>query len=156
MDAGTTTAPHTVALSKSGWLEKFSVGRGIFPFRNWQRRYVVATHAGLNYSSSSTSAGEARTFVPFASCPDSSLNNNSSNSSTLTSSTAVAAVGVCDVVQHPVFLIPVVSSSLHPEAKDQSSFSYFGIRFQEKGNVRVLLFRTTDAADRQQWVGSVV
>ena len=113
-------------LQKTGWLEKFSVGRGIIPVKNWQRRFFTVNHRGLNYSKAPGIPGEARTYIPFV---------------------TVSA----EVMMNPVFLLPVVSSAIHPAATSTDMF-YFGLRFEEKGKSHVLLFRTSSAADRDSWV----
>ena len=51
---------------KSGWLEKFSVGRGLLPVKNWQRRWFQVDHTGLNYSKAPSDKPSARTRIPFS------------------------------------------------------------------------------------------
>lgn len=115
-------------LSRSGWLEKYSVGRGLFPVKNWQRRYFTVSHSGLNYSKSKDVPADNRTYIPF-----------------------VAAEGFHEIRMYPVFLLPIVTAAMHPEASD-CNFFFFGIRFEEKGKPHLLLLRTTTASDRDQWV----
>jgi hypothetical protein len=116
-------------LIKSGFLEKYSVGRGIIPLKNWQRRWFCVDHAGLNYAKSPTEAPSRRTFIPFI--------------------TGSCSAG--DVVMAPVFLYPNVTEAIHPEAHGNTTY-YFALRFQERGTPRLLLVRTNDAAERESWV----
>uniref|UniRef100_A0A7S1QAK3 PH domain-containing protein n=1 Tax=Neobodo designis TaxID=312471 RepID=A0A7S1QAK3_NEODS len=113
---------------KNGWLEKYSVGRGIIPFKNWQRRWFCVDHAGLNYAKSPNEAPSRRTFIPFVA--------------------GSAASG--DVVMAPVFLYPNVTKDIHPEATGDAF--YFALRFQERGTPRLLLVRSNDRHDRDTWV----
>ena len=116
-------------LIKSGWLEKYSVGRGIIPLKNWQRRWFCVDHAGLNYSKTPTEAPSKRTFIPF-----------------------VAGAGADgDILMAPVYLYPNVTESVHPEATG-SNIYYFALRFQERGTPRVLLVRMHDPGERESWV----
>jgi hypothetical protein len=116
-------------MMRTGWLEKYSVGRGLIPLKNWQRRWFCVDHAGLNYSKSPMEAPSRRTFIPFVAGP--------------------GANG--DVVMAPVYLYPNVTESIHPEAVG-SSIYYFALRFQERGTPRLLLVRTNDSAERERWV----
>jgi hypothetical protein len=113
-------------LQKTGWLEKFSVGRGLIPVKNWQKRFFTVNHRGLNYSKAPGIPGEQRTYIPFV---------------------TVSA----EVQMNPVFLLPVVGPSIHPEAVLPDMF-YFGLKFEEKGKPHALLLRTTSSADRESWV----
>lgn len=114
---------------KSGWLEKYSVGRGIIPLKNWQRRWFCVDHAGLNYAKAPTETPSRRTFIPF-------ISGSGSDG---------------DVLLAPVFLYADVTEGIHPEAS-AASFCYFALRFQERGTPRLLLVRTADRAERDSWV----
>lgn len=112
---------------KTGWLHKFSVGRGILPVKNWQKRWFSVNNTGLNYSKGPDVPAQQRTFIPFIS------------------------KSALEVTLNPVFLLPTVSAALHPEAADPSAF-YFGLRFEEGKAGRILLLRAESADDRAAWV----
>lgn len=112
---------------KTGMLEKYSVGRGFFPVKNWQRRFFIVTYRGLNYSKGPQLPASTRTFVPFASAGDS------------------------EVRILPVFLFPCMTPQLHPAATDPGMF-YFAIGFEERDNSRMLLMRTPSTEERDDWV----
>jgi hypothetical protein len=114
-------------LHRTGWLEKFSVGRGLIPVKNWQKRFFTVNHRGLNYSKGPGIPGEGRTYIPFV--------------------TAASA----EVQMNPVFLMPVVGPALHPEAVLADKF-YFALKFEEKGKTRILLLRANSSIDRDSWV----
>lgn len=120
---------HDIPVAKSGWLEKYSVGRGLIPLKNWQRRWFTVDHSGLNYSKTQFEPASRRTFVPFI-------------------ANASAANG--DVIMAAVYLYPAVTAAIHPEATDASMF-YFALRFQERGTPRVLLIRTQVREDYELW-----
>lgn len=125
---GSAPTSSVIDRNKSGWLEKFSVGRGILPVRNWQRRWFVVDHRGLNYSKSPSHEAQRRTQVPFV---------------TLTPTREIAL--------RPVFLFNNVTTAIHPEATSMSFF-YFGLRFEEDGVAHVLLLRTALSPERDEWV----
>lgn len=135
----TTGRPHALSMSvtrrdkpestKVGWLEKFSVGRGVIKFKNWKKRFFTVDCNGLNYSKSDKKPGAPRTYIPFVTkkTPEVSLSS--------------------------VFLLSNVNSDLHPEAQDPSKkYLYFGIRFEENKRSFVLLMRTVDSSTRERWV----
>jgi hypothetical protein len=113
---------------RKGWIEKYSVGRGMLPLRNWQRRWFTIDNHGLNYAKSNFEAPQRRTYVPFVSMSTSR-----------------------DVTMLPVFLYPHVTEQIHPAATDPTLF-YFALRFEENRTPRVLLLRCATAEERSSWV----
>lgn len=120
--------PVVQEVRRTGWIEKYSVGRGILPIRNWQRRWFSVDNHGLNYSKSQFEPPAKRTYVPF-----------------VTSTTSR------DVFLNPVFLFPNVTKDIHSEASEGGTY-YFALRFEENRVPRVLLLRTRVPEDRDSWV----
>ena len=123
------TPVQGVGVTKCGWVEKYSVGRGFFPVRNWKKRWLMVTHQGLNYAKGPNQEAQNRTYVPF-----------------IQSGNAKDGVKL-----RPVFLFPVVTAAIHPEATEPS-MHYFGLRFEETDVPRILLLRTPSATERDGWV----
>ena len=157
---GPTSSPASATV-KCGWVEKYSVGRGFFPVRNWKKRWLMVTHQGLNYAKDQGSPAAGRTYVPFVSKTLGSAaaggsGIQSSNNQPSTNITVIMAQekermtkgGVC---MNPVFLFPVVTAIIHPEATDPNFF-YFGLRFVETDTPRILLLRASTKEDREEWV----
>ena len=120
--------PVVQEVRRTGWIEKYSVGRGILPIKNWQRRWFSVDNHGLNYSKSQFEPPAKRTYVPF-----------------VTSTTSR------DVFMNPVFLFPNVTKDIHSEASEGGTY-YFALRFEENRVPRVLLLRTRVPEDRDSWV----
>lgn len=120
--------PVVQEVRRTGWIEKYSVGRGILPIRNWQRRWFTVDNHGLNYSKSQFEPPQKRTYVPF-----------------VTSTTSR------DVFMNPVFLFPNVNKEIHSEATEPNIY-YFALRFEENRTPRVLLLRTRVAEERDSWI----
>lgn len=123
-----TPVSRGMELSRSGWLEKYSVGRGFIPVRNWQKRWFTVTHDGLNYSKTPDVRGDGRTYIPF-----------------------IATEGLQEMRMTPVFLFTHITESVHPAANDPNYF-YFGVRFEEKSKPHVLLLRSSNFKEKDQWV----
>jgi hypothetical protein len=115
-------------LIKQGYLEKYSVGRGMLAIKNWQRRWFSVDHRGLSYAKAPHTEPRRGTNVPF-----------------------VARDPAGQVTMYPVFVYSTVNAGIHPEAKDEHMF-YFALRFDEAGEARVLLVRTPAKAERDAWV----
>eukprot|EP00758_Cryptobia_borreli_P010778 Tbor_TRINITY_DN5600_c0_g1::TRINITY_DN5600_c0_g1_i1::g.8255::m.8255 len=102
--------------TKSGYLYKYTVGRGSNLFRNWRRRWFTADHNGLNYSKNEKTVPLSRNLIPFI----------SSIKPELTLARA--------------FLLANVTVDLHPKATNENHF-YFGIYFEEQWKPYILLCR---------------
>lgn len=135
------SSPMGSPLNRSGWVEKYSVGRGFFPVRNWKRRWLMVNHHGLNYSKDPKTEPQTRTFIPFT--------ENSEKAKEGQQVGKGRKAG--DVKLRPVFLYPNVTAAIHSEATDANYF-YFGVRFEESETPRILLLRTTDGQERDAWV----
>ena len=159
-------SPQSMALSKEGWLEKYSVGRGALPMKNWRKRYFVANVSGLDY---------------FDNPPRSQTNNlkgkpldgdsRKGKSKTekrkiyfsVANSPALSHTG--SQRQLPVFLLPHIDESFHPAAVNagpanpfaqnmsvnNNIYYYFALRFSENKQTLLLLCRTRDPLIRREW-----
>ncbi|RNE95174.1 hypothetical protein TraAM80_10357 [Trypanosoma rangeli] len=131
-----------------GWIEKFSIGRGFFSTKSWQRRYVMVDCKGIGYMHSPPKRpmkpSSARCFVPF----EGPRKRNG------------------EMCLRPVYLLRHVTPFMHPEVPDKSQgtfasissgsdvsceYHYFAISFQERDKRFFMLLRTTTLEDYNVW-----
>jgi phosphatidylinositol-3,4,5-trisphosphate 3-phosphatase/dual-specificity protein phosphatase PTEN len=116
------SSPAAASKTRQGWLWKFSVGRSMFGRRNWRNRYFVATPNGVAYYASQPASKADLSSVP------------------------------CDSVlwSQVTHVYDVINSAIEAEANDPEE-NYFGIRFFDGGEERLLLLRTAGYEERTAW-----
>ncbi|KAH9586558.1 hypothetical protein LSM04_009356 [Trypanosoma melophagium] len=131
-----------------GWLEKFSVGRGLFSTHGWQKRYVVVAREGIGYMhrapEPSMRPASAHCFIPFEE-PQRKRDG---------------------VKQRPVYLLRHVAPFMHPEisTEDRGGLSststaterfeddhYLAISFTEGRRRLFLLLRCPSLEEYVVW-----
>ncbi|ORC91787.1 uncharacterized protein TM35_000053830 [Trypanosoma theileri] len=146
------TSAHVVMVNGlpqcEGWLEKYSVGGGLFSTHDWQKRYVIVTREGIGYMhhqpEQSLSPSSAHCFIPFEE-PHRKKDGTK---------------------QRPVYLLRHVAPFMHPEISSKvrgvlstpSSGSeksddvyYFAISFTRGRRRLFLLFRCRTLQDHVVW-----